>query len=481
MTGEEPTDKLQDIEQLTAYLDGELDEAEVQHVEQRLEEDPDYLSEMQALQRSWDLLDQLPATEPDRSFTQTTMELVVGEARREMPFKFSWVWPIRLAVAALLFVSLFAIGYSMVRYAQTQPDRVLVQQLPVIDHHERFLAVDMDLDFVRQMVDRKLFPRDSLSSLEEPTLSESETERLLGGVFSKQATPEQRRDWVNSLDLDEKDKLKRKLNNFLGLPEELQNQLIEFERQVAEQSNRDELMHVINEYHTWLRMLDDGKRSRLMDLPVDQRLLSIAQEREQEARVQFGNSTNEILTRQDAEYVFDWFLGTIAAKETQIREYFPGAVQRNREELQLDPVSSRLLSALSKKAQLNHLVDYLIEIDQEYVEALLMDDTNLELLYLMLDSTARRTLNEQTEQGRKDLVISWVKDVNRAYYNISQDRLREFAESLPVEERDRLDRLSSRNYQARLRQLYLQRHGPGSDPVFDWRKILNSQLPRRRD
>ena len=79
------------IEELTAYLDGELDEATQLAVENRLGEDPEYLQELRSLQRTWDTLDHLPMVDAGKSFTQTTMELIVDQAKSEKRArKISW-------------------------------------------------------------------------------------------------------------------------------------------------------------------------------------------------------------------------------------------------------------------------------------------------------------------------------------------------------------------------------------------------------
>ena len=103
MTSENQTGEFDMIEELSAYLDGELDEASVQRVEKRLADDAGYLAEMQSLQQTWDMLDQIPVTEPNRSFTKTTMEMVVGQARQESKRQFSWFWPARIMAGLLLF------------------------------------------------------------------------------------------------------------------------------------------------------------------------------------------------------------------------------------------------------------------------------------------------------------------------------------------------------------------------------------------
>ena len=70
------------VEELTAYLDGELDEATQLEVEARLGDDPKYLSELHSLQRTWDTLDHLPMIDTGKDFTQTTMELIVDQGQR---------------------------------------------------------------------------------------------------------------------------------------------------------------------------------------------------------------------------------------------------------------------------------------------------------------------------------------------------------------------------------------------------------------
>ena len=52
---------------LVAYLDGELDEAAVRSLEARLARDPQARQELEALKRSWEMLDYLPRPEPSLS------------------------------------------------------------------------------------------------------------------------------------------------------------------------------------------------------------------------------------------------------------------------------------------------------------------------------------------------------------------------------------------------------------------------------
>src|SRR5690606_6889323 len=70
-------------EELTAYLDGELTSDDRRRVEERLARDADYRTELQRMQRAWDLLDKLPRATVDDSFMRTTIEMVAIAAADE--------------------------------------------------------------------------------------------------------------------------------------------------------------------------------------------------------------------------------------------------------------------------------------------------------------------------------------------------------------------------------------------------------------
>jgi anti-sigma factor RsiW len=73
-----------DTEELTAYLDGELDADARAAVEHRLAEDEAFRQRMQRMEDAWAMLDALPRTEADGSFTQSTVEMVALAAREEV-------------------------------------------------------------------------------------------------------------------------------------------------------------------------------------------------------------------------------------------------------------------------------------------------------------------------------------------------------------------------------------------------------------
>jgi anti-sigma factor RsiW len=64
-------------EELTAYLDGELDPRAAESLATRLSLDPKLRAEAEALQRAWDILDILPRPQPSSAFATRTISQVI--------------------------------------------------------------------------------------------------------------------------------------------------------------------------------------------------------------------------------------------------------------------------------------------------------------------------------------------------------------------------------------------------------------------
>jgi hypothetical protein len=69
-------------EELTAYLDGELTTPESAALEQRLVDEEALRKRLAELRKAYDLLDELPDTPHSKSFTQTTIEMVIADLKR---------------------------------------------------------------------------------------------------------------------------------------------------------------------------------------------------------------------------------------------------------------------------------------------------------------------------------------------------------------------------------------------------------------
>jgi anti-sigma factor RsiW len=151
---------------LSAYLDGELDEAVSQQIEARISLDPEVRAEYETLRETWSLLDYLPTATPRPDFTSRTLERLslekpvapaAGKARR-LPAGVAWAAGVLIAVG---------VGYA--------GSGVLPTAVPVPQPHEDIAAADETLALHLRVVENwPLYKNaedvDFLKKLDEPEL-----------------------------------------------------------------------------------------------------------------------------------------------------------------------------------------------------------------------------------------------------------------------------------------------------------------------
>ena len=146
-------------EDLVAYLDGELSEESTRHIEELLRTSPDVREEVQRLERAWDLLGELPKSEADESFTQTTVEIAAVQAQQDLaagraarPRKRQRQW---MLVGLMLGVAGF-LGVVATQWIWPEPDEALLRDIPVLEYLDEFNQAD-NIQFLRKLRDDKLF------------------------------------------------------------------------------------------------------------------------------------------------------------------------------------------------------------------------------------------------------------------------------------------------------------------------------------
>ncbi len=156
---------------LSAYLDGELDEATAERLEARLSLEPEVRAAYEAMRRTWGLLDYLPKVAPSPALTNRTLERVTLERRAAPTTRLAHAarrfpaaavgWAVAVLVAA-------GIGYVAGGRLPTaapevppppDPDEALVRHLRVIERWPFYQHAD-DLGFLRRLDDPDLFGDD---------------------------------------------------------------------------------------------------------------------------------------------------------------------------------------------------------------------------------------------------------------------------------------------------------------------------------
>ena len=155
-------------EQLVAYLDGELDGVESRRVEQLLANDPQVRQKLQALERTWELLERLDRVDVDDRFTRTTLEMVslaasedLAASRALLPVRRRRRW---LLTAAAMTAAALA-GFLAVTFLRPQPNKRLLQDLPVLEHLEEYRQVE-SLKFLQTLSQDGSFDHDRAVSEE---------------------------------------------------------------------------------------------------------------------------------------------------------------------------------------------------------------------------------------------------------------------------------------------------------------------------
>jgi anti-sigma factor RsiW len=159
------------IEELVAYLDGELDDQRTEAVEAQIGLNPSVRQEAEALRRTWDLLDYLPRPQPRADFTNRTLsrldlaELSRSAPRRPAPRPRARRWLVGAGVAAALVLAGLA-GYTgralLVPAKPAAPsltadeEAQLLADLRVIDRLHEYQQVE-DIEYLRGLADPDRF------------------------------------------------------------------------------------------------------------------------------------------------------------------------------------------------------------------------------------------------------------------------------------------------------------------------------------
>jgi hypothetical protein len=134
---------------LTAYLDGELDESLTQQIETVLAQSTVARNDVETLAKTYDLLDLLPRPKASSDFSEKTLSIAkLGEVRpdyrRSRWYKLTQRGG-RWAGWAVILFTVSAVSYSITRFRIPREDDVLLDDLDVIrrlDDYEAAGSVD---------------------------------------------------------------------------------------------------------------------------------------------------------------------------------------------------------------------------------------------------------------------------------------------------------------------------------------------------
>ena len=449
-----------DAEQLTAYLDGELSEEELTIVQQRLLEDEAFRNLMRKLQSSWDMLDSLPQTGSRDAFVRTTMEMVAQAADADNePQLLRWLptWLVMLLGFAVLPVAVAWGSYSMTQKQNKAPREALIKNLPLIENYDRYIRVDLDIEFLENLDAADLFTSEVISLF--PPAENSAESNLDDDVslMPSQESCDRRAERLKLMLPRQLESIKRNKAEFDLLSESRLEALAEFHQKLMGHPKRDHINQTLVAYYDWLKSLGQRERTELLDMPdIPSRIELIAAKIKQQNLKAFGKEGATKLPTADAEALFGWYDALIKQKEARIsRSAAVVYVNAYKEHSGENPPTSEL-KAFSRRP-LSQLVGFIFKHDRKAINPMIQDQ-DISRLKKSLSSEANSILDACfSSADRTWLIINWIDAANQSRSSISQEKLRSFYDGLSDGQRDKLDNLSPADWRNDLIRMYRQR------------------------
>lgn len=298
---------------LVAYLDGELNERDMQELDDVLTRHPDARADVEQLRQTWDLLDVLPRPAVTEEFSAQTLA-TIQVIRDDEPAAASR-WPRRglLAIVWTVLLSVSAVaGVLLVDRWRPDPTDSLIARLSVLERFEAYREIGT-VEFITALADTKRFPRnDELAELDS-------SNSILLETIPKD--PGHRWNYIADLPSDRRNQLAKNREALDALDSAGQQDLHQLDTQL---NDSDELAAVAADYHGWLRTLRPWQRDEIRkSSAADTQKLTLIleyldeQERQQAARSLGGTQTAAALGQGPALNSED-FARVISTIETHL-------------------------------------------------------------------------------------------------------------------------------------------------------------------
>jgi hypothetical protein len=434
-------------EELVAYLDGELDAEGVRRIEALLASDPEVRRRVQSLERTWDMLDELDAAPVGEPFTQTTLEMVAVAARQDAEQSRAEAPRRRrrllLAVGGGLLAAA-AVGFCAV--ALHDPDRQLLQDLPVLEHLDEYHQIG-STEFLHRLSKEGLFSKDAAEPGKEAAADD------------KSAVS--RRQRVENMSLDEKEQLLHAEDHFTALAAAEQQRLRRLHDDIENDPDSKRLRAIMHGYYEWLKTLSPLSWGELPDMGPDERIAWVKKRLQEEQR-----ERGRQFDAKDMAALRDWMDGCALRHEADFLKSMPTEKDRKQ------------FLAADKSFQRQMVVGYLWWRWQPSNSGKLppmMTNEDMASLLAMLSPDVRKQLEKKNPGEQWRLVTSRMhQGFRRAFEDrrlrgpLSQsddEQLAEFFEKrLSDEERDRLLSMPGEQMQRELQRLFQMRNRPLEGP-----------------
>ena len=426
----DPSANAEQLELIVAYLDGELTPEESARVERQLAANEHFRRELQAMERAWTALDELPRTIVDDKFSHTTMELAVGQARREVEAK-TIALPVerrkfRLSMA-LAGAAAACLGALLVRGMAKDPNARLLADLPAIYHVDGYSQL-------------KGSPAEETEFLK---LVEPQVASLVAADFREQVASEAkdaaaldvfavREAWLAGLPDAARTALLYKTRRFAQLSADERARMRKLHESIADDPSSMQLRETLQSYGHWLGNLPQAQQFELRQMAPPQRAAAI-----KKLLHELGQDQRLALTDQQ--------LRNLARVMNAVRgetAWFSSQQLHRRSHDRMSPAQRR-------------------EMFQRWQRELTEGDSPPAAMYRRfreaLPDPVRAEFDKLEFPEKIQQIRTWQRQARALAGEVSEQELeRFFAEEIDAEAREDLLKLSPEDMRNRLKQLYRQ-------------------------
>jgi len=247
-------------ENLVAYLDGELEDNLTQQIDRVLVQSEVARHEVEALARTWEMLDLLPKPNAPQDFTERTLHtLQVSEMRIRLVDQ-PWFGYVRKGAVAVLWAvglaACAAIGFAITTRGIPNEHEDLLTNLPVVKNVDVYLEV-RDLGFATDLQRAGVF---NVTDAKETPAPPRRLE-ISKPSSSKHAVLEERSNEIAKMTASERRRIQYNWTTFQALAPAEQAEIRALHAQLEEQP--DSLHALLDTYAMWLQTLTPGQRDDL--------------------------------------------------------------------------------------------------------------------------------------------------------------------------------------------------------------------------
>jgi hypothetical protein len=267
---------------------------------------------------------------------------------------------------------------------------------------------------------------------------------------------------------DELEQLRACRDRFAQLSPEEQQRMRELHAALQQHPDRERLERLLDRFTEWLATLRPNQRAELLELPAEGRIEKIRELRAQERRERIGMFGGTELTHEDRDKVLQWIdelvADRLAAIEKAIAERAvpPSSADgkmASERALRAARLAQRALAARGESRGWLLLSAYVSLFPDQARQLITVDDVNR--LRGGLSRDMQRELDSQgSPEEQREVLQRWIRTAIRSRPP-SDEELQQFFETLPAEDRQRLDDLSPDSRRRVLTMLYFGSQGFG--------------------